>query len=451
MKERKWFIYGIGLSAVFAALYATTQFSSFEDATWTKLFVLLTTILVGSVGLSFIFNTKQYVLNTARIFSGILFIFSGFVKAVDPLGSKYKFIDYFEAWNMSFLDSWALTFGIILSTIEFVVGLALLFKIYTKYSSLLGLLFMIVFTPITMYLAFQQNITGKELVHDCGCFGDALVLTNWQTFIKNLIILIPITIVFLYRKRVEDVLNPLRSMIVTSAFTIAVVGLSAYALLHLPPIDFRPYKKGTLLVNGACSEIAADENSKTLMYAQFKNMQTGEKKEFEITESYPDYTLWQYDTTVAIRYEKIQLQPKTDSIQKPKQRTFVVDNLLFSKQGEDYTCEIIGDTSYVFLVVQYDVVHTNTKPQKQLNELFTWANEQGYTFYAATSSLNELVEDYKQKHDVQYTYLDADDIPLKTIVRANPGLVLLKNGVVIDNWHGNDIPSIEEFKKVLIK
>lgn len=451
MKERKWFIYGIGLSAVFAALYATTQFSSFEDATWTKLIVLLTTILVGSVGFSFIFNTKQYVLNTARIFSGILFIFSGFVKAVDPLGSKYKFIDYFEAWNMSFLDSWALTFGILLSTIEFVVGLALLFKIYTKYSSLLGLLFMLVFTPVTMYLAFQQNITGKELVHDCGCFGDALVLTNWQTFIKNLIILIPITIVFWYRKRVEDVLSSSRSMVVTSVFTVAVVGLSVYALLHLPPIDFRPYKKGTKLVNAACSETGLQSDTKTYMFAQFKHMQTGEKKEFEITENYPDYNVWQYDTTVAIRYEKITLKQESDTIQQPKQRIFAVDNMLFAKDGEDYTCEIIGDTSYVFLVVQYDIVHTNTKPQKKLNELFTWANQQGYTFYAATSSLNEQVEAYKQKHSVQYTYLDADDIPLKTIVRANPGLVLIKDGVVLDNWHGNDIPSLEEFKKVLIK
>ena len=134
-----------------------------------------------------------------------------------------------------------------------------------------------------------------------------------------------------------------------------------------------------------------------------------------------------------------------------KQRIFAVDNMLFAKDGEDYTCEIIGDTSYVFLVVQYDVEHTNTKPQQTLNELFTWANKQGFTFYAATSSLNEKVEAYKEKYNVQYTFLDADDIPLKTIVRANPGLVLLKDGVVINNWHGNDIPSIEEFSKLLIK
>src|SRR5690606_24212906 len=158
------------------------------------LWLLLVLIACASLGFAFLFVKKSYPVHIARIFSGILFVFSGFVKAVDPLGSKYKFIDYFHAWGLDFLDPTALTFGLILCTNEVVVGLMLLWNLFPRISSLLALIFMIGFTPITLYLAVQENITGAELVHDCGCFGDALVLTNWQTFVKNIFILIPVVI-----------------------------------------------------------------------------------------------------------------------------------------------------------------------------------------------------------------------------------------------------------------
>src|SRR5690554_4335036 len=152
MDIKKRIFHVFGLIGVFVSLLLFKSFSNFEDATWEKLWVFILMILLCSVGLALIFNTKKYVLHSARIFSGILFIFSGFVKAVDPLGSKYKFIDYFAAWGLDFLEPTALTFGIILSTIELVVGLMLLFKIFPKISSLLALLFMIGFTPVTLYL-----------------------------------------------------------------------------------------------------------------------------------------------------------------------------------------------------------------------------------------------------------------------------------------------------------
>lgn len=448
MKNKKWILYAVGLFLIFLSLIFIQKALILEDATWHKLFALVGVTLAASLGCSFIFNTKQYALNTARIFSGILFIFSGFVKAVDPLGSKYKFIDYFHAWGLDFLDPTALTFGIILSTIELVVGLALLFKIYPKLSSIIALIFMVGFTPVTLYLALQENITGAELVHDCGCFGDALILTNWQTFVKNIIILIPVISIFLYRNSLHAIVAKLQSIVTIAAFTVITIILSVYSLRHLPPIDFRPYKIGTKLINRNCSDIVEESSTKTYMYAQFSHIETGEKKEFEITENYPDYNLWQYDTSVAIRNEIVKLHTQSDANISNTQNTFVVDNLLFTKGGQDFTCNIISDTSFVLLIVQYDVVHTNIKPQKKINELYEWAKSKNFAFYAASSSLNEQIETYKLTHNIEYEYIDADDIPLKTIVRANPGLVLLKDGVVLNNWHGNDIPTIEYFEQI---
>ncbi|MDR1761616.1 MAG: DoxX family protein [Bacteroidales bacterium] len=448
LQTKNYVQFGIGLVLIFASLTAVSFFGAFEDATWKKLWVLLGTIVAASIGLTLIFEQKNYAISISRFFSGILFIFSGFVKAVDPLGSKYKFIDYFEAWNMDFLAPAALTLGIIMSTAELLVGLCLLFKIYPKLSSLGALIFMLGFTPVTLYLAFQQNLTGKELVHDCGCFGDALVLTNWQTFVKNMIILVPVVYLFWYRKKIQPSLTPVFSLLTTIVFILGIIGLSVYALLHLPPIDFRPYKIGTQLLCEQCEEQAIARDTKTLQYAEFVNNQTHERKEFEITENYPDWEIWEIDTDKPIREEKIQLKNE----EKPQfaNPVFEIPPFFAAKDGNDYTCDIIKDTSYVFLLVQYDVKTSKTRNAPAINTLYEWAQNNNFAFYALTASLDEDIETFRSKTQAQYEFFSADDIALKTIVRANPGLVLLKNGVVIANWNGNDIPPINEFEKLML-
>ena len=271
--EKKRIVFFIGLIFMFLSLSIFANFGTFEDASWTKLWVLIAMILSASVGLAFVFNPQQFWLNTCRYFAGILFFFSGFVKADDPLGSKYKFIDYFEAWGIDDIFApAALTLGIVLSIIELLVGLALLFKIFPKWSSLGALIFMVIFIPITLYLALQQNISGKELVHDCGCFGDALILTNWQTFVKNIIIVIPVLISFIFHKRFDDLIADKFSYIILGVFTTSILGLSVYALRHLPPIDFRPYKVGVQLVCDKCGNgVSKDSNYTEFHYAYFKN------------------------------------------------------------------------------------------------------------------------------------------------------------------------------------
>ena len=448
LHTKNYIQFGIGAVLIFASLTAVAFFGAFEDASWTKLWVLLGTIAGAAVGLTLIFEQKSYAISISRFFTGILFIFSGFVKAVDPLGSNYKFIDYFEAWNMDFLAPAALTLGIIMSAAELLVGLCLVFKIYPKLSSLGALIFMLGFTPVTLYLAFQQNLTGKELVHDCGCFGDALILTNWQTFVKNVFILVPVAFLFFCRKKIQPSLTPLFSLITAIVFTLAIVGLSAYALMHLPPIDFRPYKIGTQLISEKCEEQAIARNVKTYQYAQFVNNQTGERKEFEITENYPDWEIWEIDTEKPIREEKIRLS----SAEKPQfdNPVFELPPFFATQNGEDYTCDIIKDTSYVFLLVQYNVKTSGTRNAAAINALYEWTQQHDFAFYALTASLDEDVEVFRAKTGAQYDFLNADDIALKTIVRANPGLVVLKNGVVTNNWNGNDIPPIAQFEKLML-
>lgn len=441
--------FAIGLVAMFGSLALFANFGAFEDASWTKLWILVAIILSASIGLALTFNPNQIWLNVCRYFSGILFVFSGFVKADDPLGSKYKFIDYFEAWGIDEIFApTALTFGIILSTIELLVGLALLFKIFPKWSSLGALIFMVFFTPITLYLAMQQNITGKELVHDCGCFGDALVLTNWQTFVKNLIILIPVVLTFIFHKRFTDLISNKKSFVILGICTIAIVGLSVFALHHLPPIDFRPYKIGVQLVGEKCSDIEIASNVKTYQYADFVNNQTGEHKEFDIVNNYPDYTIWEYNPDVPLRIVEEKLDvPQNDSTD--MENTYIVESMMFMDGSDDATCDVILDSSYVFMAIHYDIAQSNPKHQKEINDVVEWANAKGYAFYGATSSLDDVIRKYSEETGANYHFLSADDILLKTIVRSNPGLILLKDGKIINKWHHNDVPSTEELEAVL--
>lgn len=447
MKMGKRISYVQGIIALTVSFFLYNGFLLTEDATWEKLYLLITVIALISIGSSFFINKKEFTYNTARIFSGILFVFSGFVKAVDPLGSKYKFIDYFDAWGMDFLNPTALSFGIILSVLELAVGLALLFKILPKLNSWLALLFMLVFTPLTFYLAMQQNISGKELVHDCGCFGDALILTNWQTFVKNLFILIPVIFIFFNKNKVVDFFSLKQRRIILSVFVVLPIIISFYALQHLPPIDFRPYKVGTELWCEKCSDIQKID-VQTYQYADFVNLKTGEHKEFDIVNNYPDYTIWEYNPGKEIRIVTVVPEKSVDDTLNVGGNVFIVNHMLFRKGADDYTCKIITDTNYVFLFIAYNLIETNMLQIDSVNEIYNWACDKKYAFYGVTSSLNEEVELFYEKGGSKFEFLDGDDIPLKTIVRANPGLVLLKNGVIINKWHSNDIPSVNEFEKM---
>lgn len=363
----------------------------------------------------------------SRVLAGLVFIFSGFVKAVDPLGSTYKFIDYFHAFNMPWLEPTAFTLSILLSGVEFLIGVCLLLFIQNKWANWGALLFMAFFTPLTLWLAISNP------VHDCGCFGDALILTNWQTFYKNIIILLLVIISFIYRNRLIRWIKNRTQWIITAIVAILITSFSWYNYQHLPLLDFRPYKIGTHIPD----KMKIPEGAPSDVYEQYITLRdTTNEKEISIESK--TYT---NDTTYWYKGSKWKYISSTEpKLIKKGYQAPIHDFSIISLTGEDVTQGVLDYTGYQFLLVAYDLKKSSTKHQPKINELYQLAVNNNHKFICLTSvNKNEIVE-FKDKWQIQYDYYLTDPITLKTIIRANPGLVLLHRGTILAKWHSNDIP-----------
>ncbi|MFV0592640.1 MAG: BT_3928 family protein [Draconibacterium sp.] len=362
----------------------------------------------------------------ARILFGLVFIFSGFVKGIDPLGSTYKFTDYFNAMGLDSLVWTAFPLGILLAFAEFAIGVAFVFNWQMKWFSWLGLLFMAFFTPLTLWIALKNPVT------DCGCFGDALVISNWDTFYKNLVFSALAIIAVFNRKWYAEQVKSKIPLVLSSVTFVAYFGIVFYSYNHLPVFDFRPYKVGTNIPEAMrIPEGAPQDEYENIFY--YKNKNTGEIKEFT-EENYPwkDTLNWEYNDM------------ESNLIQKgyePPIHNFVIE----SPDGENITDFFTYDENYVFMLVAYDLSKTHVDTQSEINSLARWVQEQGYSFICLTASLPEESMDFADKYGTLYEYFNVDEVTLKTIIRSNPGLVVLKNGTVIAKYHYNDIPSPEEF------
>lgn len=369
----------------------------------------------------------NFIRNICRILTGVLFIYSGFVKGIDPLGSYYKFIDYFNAFHMSWMNGSALFFSFVLALFEFIVGICLLLNIKTKTASWGVLVFMAVMTPLTLILAI------KNPVSDCGCFGDALTLTNWETFWKNLILLVLTLGIFLNRDKFRSIFNVLEQSILIILGIAGMLSVEFYCYRHLPLIDFRPYAIGNNITEGMTPPPGAphDEYEITL---QYRNRKTGELKDFTDA-NYPwqDTLNWEYANT----FEKLV---------KEGYKTPIHDFTIEHPETGDITEEVLTDNGYTFLAITYDINQANPTNQQQLNRLAAYAQENGIRFYGLTASVDDDIRQYKDKHAVNYDFCTADETQLKTVVRSNPGLVLLHQGTVINKWGHRDLPDIEELQ-----
>ncbi|MBP8042567.1 MAG: DoxX family protein [Bacteroidales bacterium] len=386
-------------------------------------------------------STKQkFVQLTAvisRIIIGAVFIFSGFVKAVDPLGSNYKFIDYFDAFNMPWLNTFALLLAFILSGLEFLIGVCLFFSIQNKLANWGALLFMLVFTPLTLWLALTNP------VHDCGCFGDAVILTNWQTFYKNIFILILVIISFLYRKKFKVWLRPKTGWSIIGAVAILITGFSYYNLEHLPVIDFRPYKTGTYIPDKMIipKDAPADE------YEQyFTLLDTVAGKEISVESKIYTKDSIYWGKTSKYKY----VSSSEPRLIKQGYVPPIHDFSIASLAGDDITDAVLTDTSYYFLLVAYDINKSRTDHQTLINDIYSQVIKDGNKFICMTSSSEDEINSFKQANNARYEYFLTDPITLKTIVRANPGLVLLHKGTILAKWHSNDIPAYDEIKKLYL-
>ena len=369
----------------------------------------------------------RLVKNLCRIIVGIVFIYSGFVKGIDPLGSDYKFTDYFNAFGMGWMNATTLFFSFALSLAEFLIGIALLFNLWVSRMAWGSLLFMFFFTPLTLVSALTNPVS------DCGCFGDATLLTNWQTFWKNIILLLLAIMIFVYRKEYKSSLPLVGQFSFLALAGAGMLCLSVYCYRHLPVLDFRPYAVGKNITEGMRlpEGTEPDQYEVTLKY---KNKQTGEVQSFT-EENYPwqDTLNWEYESSSERLVKKGYITPIHD---------LVIEHPTLGNITE----EILEDDNHTILAVAYNLTQSDVQYQPAINRLAEYAQEKGIRFYGLTSSSERDIETYKKRYHVPYEFCTADEIQLKTMIRSNPGVIILREGTILDKWAGKDVPDVKELQ-----
>ncbi len=368
---------------------------------------------------------KNLLFILSRIIIGVLFIFSGFVKAVDPIGSTIKFKDYLTAFHLESFAFVVFPLAFVLSTLEFLTGVNILINIKTKFFSYVALIFMCIFTPLTFVLALTNPVT------DCGCFGDAVKLTNWETFFKNVVLLIPTVYLFIYKKRFQSSYSIQQQWMVTILFSVGILYVNYYSLNHLPALDFRPYKIGANINEGmTVPEGAPKPEYKTTFILE----KDGAQKEFT-AKNYPyDDSTWVFVDSQSELLSAGYVPP-------------IHDFVLTNDEGEDVTQDILSEKNPTLLIVSYQIAQGNWDNYlDSIKKLQTALLNEGINTYCLTASTTEDITDFELGKNSCFNYLTADETMLKTTIRSNPGLILIQDGNVMGKWHYNDIPNSKDFK-----
>ena len=357
--------------------------------------------------------------NAARIIVGATFVFSGFVKAVDPMGTVYKLQDYAEALGFGVQQhEWLLTMAAIaLSLLEFMLGIMVLFAMQRKLTTRLTLAFMLVMTCLTVW------IYAANPVSDCGCFGDAIRLTNGQTLLKNIVLTALAAMTAAWWERMPRLISHGNRWIVWHYSAVFLIAVSAWSLYHLPLFDFRPYHIGANLPQGMEIPEGAEQPEFKTTFIMEKG---GEKREFT-PENYPDST-W---TFVDSKNELIKAGYE------PPIHDFSIQRM---SDGEDLTDSILTAPDYVFLLVSPHLEQADDTNFGHFNEVFDYAEQNGYGFFCLTASTDKATARWADMTGAEYQFCNTDETTLKTIIRSNPGLLLLHRGTVVAKWSHRDIP-----------
>lgn len=369
---------------------------------------------------------KNHILLIARIIFGLVFLFSGFVKAVDPLGTAYKISDYLEAFSLTPLDFLAFPSALILIATEFTIGFNILFNVHLKATTLIASIFMLIMTPVTLYLALANPIS------DCGCFGDAIVMTNWQTFYKNVVLCIILIIIAILKDNTRPWLSNWGAWIVTLLPILISFGISIYCYNLLPILDFRPYKKGNNIIEGMSipEDAPLDKYETTFFYEK-----NGVEKAFTL-DNYPaEDSTWTFVRQESKLIEQGYVPP-------------IHDFSIVTEDG-DITDIILEDAGYTLLVISHKVEKASTKNIKCIKSTIANAKKAGANVIWLTSSYTDEIDNFRTKYGINDTFGATDDITLKTIVRSNPGLVLIKDANIIEKWHHNSLPTKDELNQLI--
>ncbi|HET8827749.1 MAG TPA: BT_3928 family protein [Pelobium sp.] len=373
-------------------------------------------------------KTSSMALTIAKIFVGALFIFSGLIKLNDPLGFSYKLEEYFEVFHLAFLSSFAVFFSITLCGLEVILGLFLLTGYYAK-KVMLGLLLLIIFfTFLTFYSAYF------DVVKSCGCFGDAIPLTPWQSFFKDLILLVMIVFLFIHREKLQNT-SKNRSLrrILTTVFIALPIVFGLYTYTFLPIIDFLPYKIGANIPESMKIPEGAAPNEYKIIYT-LKNKKTGESKEMTDKE---------YLSTKIYEDTNWELESSSDPILvKEGYQAKIKDLNVYDSQGVNYTSEIFENPYYNLVAVAWNLEKTQEKALGDINAIAI-NSVQNFNVRSVllTSASAQDASILSKKLTLLTEIFYADAVPLKSMVRSNPGLMLLKDGVIIDKWPASAMPT----------
>lgn len=362
----------------------------------------------------------KMIVNLCRIIVAVTFIFSGFVKAIDPIGTQYKLQDYLGAIGMAgILPNWTLlAVAVFLAAIEFCIGIFLLFAIQRRLISKLTVAFMAFMTMVTVWIVMADP------VKDCGCFGDALHLTNTETLIKNIVLLV-CSLVIMYRPlAMFRFVSKSNQWIVTNYTIVFILVSSGLSLYYLPIFDFRPYHIGVNIPRGM-------EIPKGAKLPQFKTTfimeKNGQRKEFTL-DNYPDAS-WKFIDSKTVQTSEGYIPPIHDFS--------ITDN----KTGLDLTNSVLSHKGYTFLLIAPHLETADDSNFGDIDRLYEYAQSYDIPFYCLTASTTKAIKRWVDLTGAEYPFCITDEAVLKTIIRSNPGLLLLKDGTIINKWSHNNLPN----------
>jgi uncharacterized membrane protein YphA (DoxX/SURF4 family) len=362
----------------------------------------------------------KLLLNLLRIIVGVLFIFSGLVKANDPLGLSYKMEEFFEVLHMTFLSPFSLTYSLVMNTLEIALGAALLLGYSMRLTSTLLLIMIAFFTFLTGYALYSGEI--KE----CGCFGDCIKLTATETFWKDVILLVMILIIYIYRKRIQPLFGKKLTVALVILSVVFAGGVQWYTLAHLPFVDCLGYAKGNNLPEKMKLPPGARpaEYETVLIYEK-----DGKQKEFT-PENYP----WSDSTWVFVdRKDKL--------VREAEGEAPVKDFILTDPDGGgDQTQAILSEPTPVYLFLVKNVNEAGKGWDAKMHALQEQAKAGKIYIYGVTASSKADISAFSAAHGLQFPFLQMDGTAIKTAGRSNPCLILLEKGTVKGKWHYNDIP-----------
>ncbi len=358
----------------------------------------------------------------------LTFVFSGFVKVIDPLGTTYKIEDYLKAFGGAFTELMPLAevAAVVLIGFELVLGLCMLLNVRTQWTCWLALAFYVVMLPLTLYIALENPVS------DCGCFGDALVISNWATFWKNVVLMALVVVLLCTRQYIPEIFVWWGELVILALAIATAAGIMGYSRTHLPMIDFRPYKVGNNIVElmEVPEGAEPDQYETTFVYER-----DGVEQEFTL-ENYPkgDST-WHFVDQKSVLVKK-GYEPK------------IHDFELITLNYDDITYDVLESEEPATLVVLYDLTKTDRKQLGKVTALYHQCLSQNRPFYILTGASEDAIEAFCEEVEqgnesnelTPFNHPDevfcmCDGVTLKTIVRANPGVVVVQNGVITDKYN----------------